>query len=229
RGGVHQCGVGIRRAVTGMGWLRAAGRADYRSLWAPKPPAITGTTTTCTCRATRQTRRRPMSRWLHAAAAAYVLLMLSGCGTPAQPADECMAELERVPAVESIAVDVELLVDDIVNRLGAESYWSGVNALSTACPAPGNFPDQSRRDGVSYEDVKAVDLVRVGALSGIVFLYHSRGEEEILTGVAAALVEYQEDGTPGHAYKLSELLGGEGWARLTKSTVTRAGIRRCTQ
>jgi len=140
-----------------------------------------------------------------------------------------MAELERVPAVESIAVDVELLVDDIVNRLGAESYWSGVNALSTACPAPGNFPDQSRRDGVSYEDVKAVDLVRVGALSGIVFLYHSRGEEEILTGVAAALVEYQEDGTPGHAYKLSELLGGEGWARLTKSTVTRAGIRRCTQ
>ena len=170
-----------------------------------------------------------MSRWLHAAAAAYVLLMLPGCGMSAPPTDECMAELERVPAVESIAVDLELLVDDIVNRLGAESYWSDINVLSTACPAPGNLPDQYRLDGISYEDVKAVDLVRVGALSGVVFLYHSRGEEEVLTGVAAALVEYQQDGTPGHTYKLSELLGGEGWARLTKSTVTGTGIRRCTQ
>lgn len=160
------------------------------------------------------------------------LLLLQPAYAGAATAEErCLAELAAVPPTTAAVVDVELVVPGIVAKLGAEPFWADIRPISTACRAPGSFPDQYRLDGAGEgrDYVKPIARVRTAGVSGVVFAYMSRGVEETLTGVAAALVEYQPDGTVGRVHKASELLGGEGWARLVTTSFTDQFAERCTQ
>ena len=159
------------------------------------------------------------------------LLLLAGCAGQAVAIDSCTAELAAIAIADSIDVDVERLVPDLVNRQGLEPYWSDIPSLATACRPPARLPDQYVLFGVDEARayVKAVALVRTKEMSGVVFAYGSVGAEETQTGLAAALVEYRPDGAPRQIYKASEFLAGEGRSRLTRSTITAESIERCTQ
>jgi len=138
-----------------------------------------------------------------------------------------------MPLSSSVSVDIELLVPDIVSEPGAGSAWDDIRPVETNCPAPTAFPDHMSppvsSTGSRTPVAKAVQKVNLPNLNGVVFIYHSRGVEEVMTGLAAALVEYRDDGTPGRMYKASELLRDEGWARLTSSTLTSTSVERCDQ
>lgn len=75
---------------------------------------------------------------------------------------------------------------------------------------------------------KPVQRVSVPGLSGVVFVYLSQAEEEVVTGLAAAFVAYRADGKPAYAYKASEILRYEGWGRVTASAVGAASVQRCS-
>ena len=128
---------------------------------------------------------------------------------------------------------MELLVPDIASEPGAGYGWDYIQPVETNCPAPTAFPDYMPppvgSDGPRAPVAKAVQKFNLPSLTGVVFIYHSRGAEEVMTGLAAALVEYRDDGTPGRVYKASELLRDEGWARLTSSTLTSTSVERCDQ
>lgn len=173
-----------------------------------------------------------MSKWWYVGGVSCLLVLSPGCDEPAVAGDRCIVELAEASVAESTIVDVEQLVPRLVDRLGAEPYWSDVPSITTACRAPGMLPDQERflpgREAAT-EYVKAVGIMRTGGVTGMLFAYESRGVEETQTGIAIALVEYRPDGAPERMYKASELLEGETLARLTKSTVTADSIERCTQ
>jgi len=161
---------------------------------------------------------------------AWLLFLPSGCKGAESGNERCSAELAAVPRASTAQVDLELVVPGIVEKHGAEPYWTEIRTISTACAAPRTFPDQFRIDAPNEQDeVKAIAHVRTDGVSGVVFAYRSRGVEETLTGVAAALVEYGADGKPERIHKSSELLGGEGWARLVATSYTDEFAERCTQ
>lgn len=172
-----------------------------------------------------------MLRWTRLAAA-MCLALIAGCGEEAVPIGDCYAELDQLPVVYTVTIDVEELVKNIVGKLGPEPYWPDIPQIDTACEAPAVLPGQSDHftsTPTTSRIAKPVSRVRLDGLSGVVFAYRSRGAEEVMTGLAAALVEYRPDGTPGRIYKASELLGDEGWGRLTTSTLTATSIERCDQ
>ncbi|MGH8073813.1 MAG: hypothetical protein ACREO4_07045, partial [Lysobacter sp.] len=153
-----------------------------------------------------------------------------GCGANALPTDGCRAELDRLPIVDTTTIDVEILVKDIVDKLGAEPYWSDIPQIDTVCKAPAVLPGQfDHFTPAAGRFAKPVRRVRLDGFSGVVFAYMSEGAEEVVTGLAAALVEYRPNGTSGRVYKASELLRDEGWGRLTTSTLTGTSIERCDQ
>lgn len=161
------------------------------------------------------------------------LALSSACGHPANAGNACRDELGALPSSNSVSVDMELLVPDIASEPGAGYGWDYIQPVETNCPAPTAFPDYMPppvgSDGPRAPVAKAVQKFNLPSLTGVVFIYHSRGAEEVMTGLAAALVEYRDDGTPGRVYKASELLRDEGWARLTSSTLTSTSVERCDQ
>lgn len=155
------------------------------------------------------------------------------CRSPADEGNLCRAELDALPVEDSATVDIEFLIEGIVSRLDAEPVWDGIQAIETECRPPRSLPDLMETPAGSEVPgkprAKPVQKVVLPGLSGIVFIYPSRGVEEVTTGLAASLVEYRDDGTPGRIYKASELLRDEGWARLTSSNFSPQSIVRCDQ
>jgi len=161
-------------------------------------------------------------------------LGLAGCSNPGAATEKgCSQELAALPVENSATIDVELLVPGIVAKMGGERMWDAIEVIDTKCPAPGTLPNRMPPPVPPGEHsaaaAKPVQKVKLPNASGVVFLYPSQGAEEVMTGLAAALVEYRDDGAPGKIYKASELLRDEGWARLTSSTLTPATIERCDE
>ena len=52
-------------------------------------------------------------------AAALGLAAVAGCGENAVPMGDCYTELDQLPVVDTVTIDVEELVADIVVKLGA--------------------------------------------------------------------------------------------------------------
>lgn len=157
---------------------------------------------------------------------AIPLGLVAGC-VEAAAATDCLAELQRQPVAEQISVDLRELA--AVDILRAESFWDDLTAIDTACPLPPALPDEASYPSASRRKVKAVGHVRLEGIRGVLFAYGSRGPEEVMTGVAVAVVEFGPDGKVRRIYKASELLQDEGWARLTTSTLTATSIIRCAQ
>lgn len=159
-------------------------------------------------------------------------ILAGGCSRGIAAENTCHEELQKLPVAEAVAIDVEQMVSGIVEKMGTALYWDDVPSIATGCETPRRLPDQyvfTGSHGPSGVEIKPVQALRTAGLSGVIFAYHSRGPEEAMTGLAAALVEYDEDGMPGRVYKATELLGDEGWGRLSKSTFTAESVERCSQ
>lgn len=172
-----------------------------------------------------------INKWLCLIA---VTVALTGClNSGAAIGIGCGEELAALTVESSATIDVALLVPDIVEKMGGESMWDAISVIDTDCPVPVALPDHMPPPVPSSERqwpaAKPVQKVRLPNVAGVVFLYPSQGVEEVMTGLAAALVEYRDDGTPGRVYKASELLHDEGWARHTSSTLMTTAIERCDQ
>lgn len=179
----------------------------------------------------RDCRTKCTNRWARHTVA-MCLVLIAGCSENVTRMGNCHAELNGRPVVDTTTIDVEQLVQNIAGKLGGEPYWPDIPQIETSCKAPAVLPDQSDQLAsvpTAGQTAKPVSRVRLDGLSGVVFVYRSRGAEEVMTGLAAALVEYRQDGTPGRVYKASELLADEGWGRLTTSTLTATSIERCGQ
>lgn len=169
-----------------------------------------------------------MTKWMWSPVMGVALL--GGCGASVVESAGCIDELAGLPIADAALIDIEQIVEDIVHKQGAASFWPGLPSIATACETPGALPDQDHFAFAQTEGAaRPIGRVRVSGLSGVVFAYPSRGAEEIMTGLAAAIVEYRPDGTPGRVYKAAELLVDEGWGRLTTSTLTATSIERCDQ
>lgn len=161
---------------------------------------------------------------------ATIILMISGCADTTAVASECYDEVMTASTVREVSIDLEEIIPGLVGADSAESHWDNIVTINTACEAPPLLPDQfAYFVELNGQDAKPVALVRTKHLSGILFLYHSRGVEEVMTGLAGALVEYESNGNPRRIYKATELLGDEGWARFTRSRVSADSIQRCDQ
>jgi hypothetical protein len=172
-----------------------------------------------------------MSRFISLPIVLSALVLIPGCHRGATLGQRCLQELDELPVVNSVTIDVEQLVDGIVEKLGVEPYWDDIPTIRTACQAPALLPDQLVVPAASSSGhaPKPVQRMSVPGLSGVVFVYLSQGEEEVVTGLAAAFVGYRADGKPAYAYKASEVLRDEGWGRVTSSAVGAASVQRCSQ
>ena len=164
-------------------------------------------------------------------AATLVALTLIGCTEGGASVPSCAEELRRAPSVNSVTLDIELITGGgIVERGGSKDEWSDIRSISTSCKPPARLPGENmllNESGMRHPP-KPVQVVNLPGLSGVVFAYSSRGDEEIMTGYAGALVEYGPDGKPRRSYRATEILWDEGWGRHVTSLLTPAGIRRCS-
>lgn len=169
-----------------------------------------------------------MSRLLKTILGSVVLL--GGC-SQGTAESRCFEELRAAPVVMSLTLDVADLMEGAVEKLGSEPLWDDIQPIATSCEPPATLPNQLAplAQPASRQVPKPVQLVNLPGMSGVVFAYFSQGEEEVVTGIATALVEYRPDGTPGRTYKTAEILRGEGWGRHTLSHLTRESIQYCSQ
>lgn len=158
------------------------------------------------------------------------VVLFLGCHRGTISGSGCLEELSALPAADSVTIDVEQLVDGIVGKLGVEPYWADIPTIATDCQVPAVLPGQLVVSANSPEHApRPVQAVNVPGLSGMVFVYFSQGEEEVVTGLAAAFVGYRADGKPAYVYKASEVLRDEGWGRITTSVAGAASVQRCSQ
>lgn len=165
------------------------------------------------------------------AAATLVALTLTGCTEGRASSTSCADELTSAPSVASVTLDIEEITGGgTVERGGSKDEWGDIRSISTSCEPPARLPGENmllNQSGMRNPP-KPVQVVNLPGLSGVVFAYFSRGDEEIMTGYAAALVEYGLNGKPRRSYRATEILWDEGWGRHVTSLLTPAGIRRCS-
>ncbi|SKA07973.1 hypothetical protein [Novilysobacter spongiicola] len=158
-------------------------------------------------------------------------LTLTGCSEGRATTATCLDELQAAPRASSLTLDIEQITGGgTVERGGSKDEWSDIRSISTSCEPPARLPGENMflNDSGMRDPPKPVQVVNLPGLSGVVFAYSSRGDEEIMTGYAAALVEYGPDGKPRRSYRATEILWDEGWGRHVTSLLTPAGIRRCS-
>src|SRR5690606_18160659 len=117
-----------------------------------------------------------MNRWAGLIVAMHLVLIV-GCSQNTLIGD-CRAELDQLPIVDISTINVEILVKDIVEKLGAEPYWFDIPEIDTACRAPVVLPsqfDQFTSAPPVGRVAKPVSRVRLDGLSGVVFVYMSQG------------------------------------------------------
>jgi len=158
------------------------------------------------------------------------LALLGGC-SPSAAESPCFQEPLVIPVVRSVTLDIEDMVEGVVEKIGSEPLWDDIQPIATSCKPPATLPNQldPLAQAVSRHLPKPVQLVNLPGVSGVVFAYFSQGEEEVVTGIATALVEYHPDGTPARTFKVAEVLRGEGWGRHTLSNLTQESIQYCSQ
>lgn len=156
--------------------------------------------------------------------------LISGCNGGGLSKDPCRVELETLTMSDSVTINMERLVDGIAKDPDSERYWNDIPTITTGCQAPAVLPDQRFfGSGTSSHAPKPIQLVRFPDFFGAVFVYPSQGEEEVVTGVAAALVTYRTDGRANYVYKAAETLRYEGAGIVTTSTLSSESVRRCLQ
>jgi len=157
--------------------------------------------------------------------------LLGACDAAVNDNDACIKQLGEAPEQSITSIDLENMIPDLVESMGAKNYWSSIERVPTRCEPPPGFPNQRPTDDGQEGALapKPVAFVRFGDISGLAFVYLAQGTDEMTEGVAAAIVEYDGSGHPAEVHQLAEFLSFEGHGIIYSSRVSGQSMERCKQ
>jgi len=142
----------------------------------------------------------------------------------------CPAQLAAYPIEDEVRVDLEEIFPN--PALLREGIWDEITPLPVSCTAPTGLPNwHPLNDEFPAERFrpKPVQVVRLASERGVVFVYPAQGEFELLDGLAAVLVMYNDAGEVDEVIEAASFLRFEGYGRLTSSAITPAEMFVCQQ